>query len=294
MPPPQHAQGFQDKDAQASAGNAGGVARPSDVSVPAGGNGTNAAAAVYAKPLTEKEMLAADEAKDKLDRMVKVEALVGKRKRFFSYLKKTHEEGGFWLNCVQLTRQGDLAVYAAELSSQRILRLFYLGVGLAKLLQSKGGLELIRGILQLLEEWEYHFALAGVAHHSVKAMLAKNIDNIDHSARGRDASEEGGGKHQEQIVARLKKFNNEVVYENLLTPEVPFALDYLEVVFSLCEVMCRIYAKFVEEECYKNAFVYDGLVKVDNKIKHHIINVFAKDFTDMSTNIAKDELRTLR
>lgn len=50
-----------------------------------------------------------------------------------------------------------------------------------------------------------------------------------------------------QVVARLLKFNNEVVYEHLLTPEVPFALDYLEVVFSLCEVMCRVYAKFVEE-----------------------------------------------
>lgn len=35
---------------------------------------------------------------------------------------------------------------------------------------------MVRGILQLVEEWEYHFALAGVAHHSVKAMLAKNID----------------------------------------------------------------------------------------------------------------------
>lgn len=49
------------------------------------------------------------------------------------------------------------------------------------------------------------------------------------------------------MVARLLKFNNEVVYEHLLTPEVPFALDYLEVVFSLCDVMCRIYAKFLEE-----------------------------------------------
>eukprot|EP00904_Undaria_pinnatifida_P009317 jgi/Undpi1/5515/HiC_scaffold_2.g00794.m1 len=221
-----------------------------------------------------------------------VEALVGKRKRFFGYLKKTHEEGGFWLNCVQLTRQGDLAIYAAELSSQRILRLFYLGVGLAKLLQCKGGAQLIRGILQLMEEWEYHFALAGVAHHSVKAMLAKNIDGPS-----RDAMREMGGegtKQQEQVVARLLKFNNEVVYEQLLTPEVPFALDYLEVVFSLCEVMCRVYAKFVEEECYKNGFVYDGLVKVDNKIKHHIINVFAKELTDMSTTIAKAELKTLR
>lgn len=31
--------------------------------------------------------------------------MVGKRKRFFAYLKKTHEEGGFWLNCVRLQRQ---------------------------------------------------------------------------------------------------------------------------------------------------------------------------------------------
>ena len=53
--------------------------------------------------------------------------------------------------------------------------------------------------------------------------------------------------HACQVVARLLKFNNEVVYEHLLTPEVPFALDYFEVVFSLCEVMSRIYAKFEEE-----------------------------------------------
>ena len=48
------------------------------------------------------------------------------------------------------------------------------------------------------------------------------------------------------------------------------------------------------KECYNKAFVYEGLVKVDNKIKHHIINVFAKDLTDISANIAKKELKTLR
>ena len=48
-----------------------------------------------------------------------------------------------------------------------------------------------------MEEWEYHFALAGVAHHSVKAMLAKNIDGPS-----RDAMREMGGegtKQQEQV-----------------------------------------------------------------------------------------------
>ena len=65
--------------------------------------------------------------------------------------------------------------------------------------QSKGATQLIRGILQLLEEWEYHFALAGVAHHSVKAMLAKNIDGPSRDpTRDRDAREEGG-KQQEQV-----------------------------------------------------------------------------------------------
>lgn len=33
--------------------------------------------------------------------------------------------------------QGDLAIYAADLPSQRIVRLFYLGLGLAKLLQAR-------------------------------------------------------------------------------------------------------------------------------------------------------------
>lgn len=68
-------------------------------------------------------------------------------------------------------------------------------------LQSKGGTQLVRGILQLLEEWEYHFALAGVAHHSVKAMLAKNIDG---PSRDRDMGEEGG-KQQEQVKEGRKE-----------------------------------------------------------------------------------------
>lgn len=64
---------------------------------------------------------------------------------------------------------------------------------------------------------------------------------------------------------------------------------------SLCSRCVRyfVYVVFVLKECYKNGFVYDGLVKVDNKIKHHIINVFAKELTDMSATIAKAELKTL-
>lgn len=67
------------------------------------------------------------------------------------------------------------------------------------ILQSKGGTQLIRGILQLVEEWEYHFSLAGMAHHSVKAMLAKNIDGPLRD-KAREMGDEGD-KQQEQASA---------------------------------------------------------------------------------------------
>lgn len=49
--------------------------------------------------------------------------------RFITRTGKNNVDACLWMP------QGDLAIYAAELPSQHIVRLFYLGVGLAKLLQ---------------------------------------------------------------------------------------------------------------------------------------------------------------
>lgn len=57
-------------------------------------------------------------------------------------------------------------------------------------------MQLVRGILQLLEEWEYHFALTGVAHQSVKAMLAKTVDAPSRQSYGEPG--EPFDRHQEQ------------------------------------------------------------------------------------------------
>lgn len=80
--------------------------------------------------------------------------------------------------------------------------IIYICLRVTAFLQSKGGTQLIRGILQLVEEWEYHFSLAGVAHHSVKAMLAKNIDGPSRD-KTREVGDEGD-KQQEQASANLR------------------------------------------------------------------------------------------
>jgi hypothetical protein len=90
-------------------------------------------------------------AKSKLERMAKLEAMVEKRKNCFAYLKKTHGGDSYWLNCVLLRRQTDLAIYATELPRQRVLQLFYLGLSLARLLQSSGGAVLVKSVLQVFD-----------------------------------------------------------------------------------------------------------------------------------------------
>lgn len=61
-------------------------------------------------------------------------------------------------------------------------------------------------------------------------------------------------EHAQALTTRLLKFNNEVVYEHLLTPQVCFGLDYFEVISSLCEVMCLIYGKFLDEVRLQHLF----------------------------------------
>lgn len=50
----------------------------------------------------------------------------------------------------------------------------------------------------------------------------------------------------------------------------------------------------MDEECYSNPHVYDALIKVDAKIKHHVLNVTAKELTEMSIGMVRSELKSLR
>lgn len=127
------------------------------------------------KMLTEVEFLAAEEAKNRLERMTKLELMVEKRKDSFSYLKKVHGGGVYWLNTVHLARQTDLGQYGSGLSRQRVLRLFYLGLSLARLLRISSAGQLVVSILQLMEEFDYHFG-SGTTQSMMKGMMAKVRD----------------------------------------------------------------------------------------------------------------------
>lgn len=44
----------------------------------------------------------------------------------------------------------------------------------------------------------------------------------------------------------------------------------------------------------RHVSTYDSIVKFDGKVKHHVINLIAKELTDFASEAAEDELVALR
>lgn len=135
-----------------------------------------------------------------LQRKQRLEALVSKRKGNLGYMKEVQLGNRFWLNCVRLTPIDINKHINAVWTPAKTQSLFYLGMGIAKLLDQSNevadsstssayhvsrssqrpdhraslvsGLGFVRAISQLLEEWDYF--TAGSAIQGVKYMLAKN------------------------------------------------------------------------------------------------------------------------
>jgi hypothetical protein len=90
------------------------------------------------------------------------------------------------------------------------------------------------------------------------------------------------------------KFNNAVVFEHLQLPHIPYELDYAEVFVGLCVELSRLYEKLVHEECYSNQVLYDAIVRLDTRVKHHIINMAAKEITEACARKVKAGTKGLR
>ncbi len=78
------------------------------------------------------------------------------------------------------------------------------------------------------------------------------------------------------------KFQNEVVFEYLKIAHAPFQLSYVQVVIALFDSLYELYQGFGHSECYNNAAVYEAIVRLDLRIKHHVINLIAKELTALS------------
>jgi hypothetical protein len=99
---------------------------------------------------------------------------------------------------------------------------------------------------------------------------------------------------QDLCKGSLHRFHNSIVYEYLLTPTFSFELDYVEVLLSLCDVMTELYQRFLHADCFHHGQVYDCILKFDARMKHHVINLVAKELTELASNKVRTQTQTLR
>eukprot|EP01032_Pedospumella_encystans_P014292 gene14292-16429_t len=221
----------------------------------------------------------------KLQRKQRLQAMIIKRQRNLAYLKKVHQGGCYWLNTILLTHADLLAYSTKFVSKQRVESFFSLGISISKIVELNPGLPVVRAFSQLMEEWEY--VHSGTTMQSVKFMMAKNSTCVYPQMSPIEGFSD---------LARpsVYKFNNAVVFEHLRLPHIPFELDYLEVFTGLCVELSKLYEKLIHEECYANQIIYDTIVRLDTRVKHHIINLVSKEVTDACSAKMKSNTRSLR
>lgn len=247
---------------------------------------TSASTDAMAMSMEEKERRIMEERAQnelKLQRKYKLEQMMKKRHANLRYLKRVHEGHSYWMNTV-LFSESDVDKYiSTAISKQRIESYFSLGLSISKILKLGTGLDVVRGFSQLLEEWEY--MNSGTAMQSVKYVMAKNSSCIYPQMNPIDGL-------SDLLRPSVYKFNNAVVFEYLEDPHVAFDLDYVEVLYGLCDELIMLYESIVSEECYSDTVVYDAIMRLDSRIKYHIINLISKEINEICLGKVKSTLAT--
>ncbi|KAM9952929.1 hypothetical protein ACTFIR_007985 [Dictyostelium discoideum] len=187
----------------------------------------------------------------------------------------SNQQNMHWMNVTMIQRQD---FEKSQEIQKRLLGWFCLGFSLAPLIATDKGPAYIRSLVQLMEEYDYHFEL-GSAMQGVKVLLSKKQPT--HTVVNEN----------EHIKSKIVKIGTTVVYEFLKIFNISIAkdLDYFQVVFSLLEILEQIYKKIDKETC-SSKYVYEALLKVDSRLKHNIFGFLSKEIDKMSMAIIKEQL----
>eukprot|EP01133_Synstelium_polycarpum_P014928 gene14928-17652_t len=187
----------------------------------------------------------------------------------------THTKPLHWMNVASIQK---LDFEKSVEIQKRLLGWFSLGLSLAPLLSTDKGPAFVRALVQLMEEYDYHYEM-GSAMQGVKVLLSKKqqthtiVNENDH------------------IKSKIVKIGNTVIYEFLKIFNIAIAkdLDYFHVVFSLLEILEQIYKKFDKETC-SSKYVYEAILKVDSRLKHQIFGFLAKEIDKIAAQTIREQL----
>ncbi|KAL1528370.1 hypothetical protein AB1Y20_009722 [Prymnesium parvum] len=193
--------------------------------------------------------------------------IVERRRQTLEYIKRVCAGERHWLSVVLLPSADDAKSQqdkqAREAETAQALRWFYLGVSIAPINSVLDGAAFVKALLQLFEEYQYHFAsaarLKNTKRHSRPSSRLPSYSTSD-----------------DDFSVTLSRVNGEVVYDYLFTPCVAHVLSAAHVLTAFCEQLQKTYKNIADLAPVASTFLTDAVVKIDGLIEEHFLTSVAK------------------
>ncbi|KAI9287362.1 hypothetical protein BC943DRAFT_358616 [Umbelopsis sp. AD052] len=193
--------------------------------------------------------------------------LVYKRIATINYLRRTHEGTTHWFNTVLLSREDLASMYQNSKMTPRTLKFFTLGVSLGPILDVTNQVDYVKALHLLLHEFECHNNEN--QKPKMKNIFRKTKSKDDHS------------------------YIDDGEYTHLITPNVPFELDYIQTFFTLFDLLAEAYHKLlVGTESLCTQSFCEQVLKCDSKLKK-IVSMITKELDALARNAIKEELKLI-
>eukprot|EP01062_Namystynia_karyoxenos_P045883 TRINITY_DN34189_c0_g1_i1.p1 TRINITY_DN34189_c0_g1~~TRINITY_DN34189_c0_g1_i1.p1 ORF type:complete len:353 (+),score=89.74 TRINITY_DN34189_c0_g1_i1:79-1137(+) len=222
-----------------------------------------------------------------------LEYIIGKRVKNLEYLRRVHNGGTMWMNCVWMTAEDvERHFDPAEnrVAREHLLQWFTLGLSLAPLLALPNGWQFLCAVERLVDEWEYHFA-SGVERMIRGLRQPGGRGGDEQRAAGAAGAAAFGSGASAASVQR--KVTGLVTYDYLTTPTVPIPLSYLEVVLSLASILTFAYRKFLDHDTTDTAGGLAKVIRIDKRFKHHFFGLLSRELERLSVTLLGREQRKL-
>lgn len=168
--------------------------------------------------------------------------LVHKRKTAWTYLKNAADGRVYWFNTILLTDDDLRIAFPNEKMRNRSIRFTVLGMSLSSLLDISPAHDFLRGLLALVQEFEAIPEERFGGKHQQKSLFKvgsrsrKGTGSLSGSSSGGGVGG-GGGDFGMAIAADGGDASM------LFMPNIPFELDYFQVLTTTCEILVEIYTR---------------------------------------------------
>ncbi|GAA5978408.1 hypothetical protein JCM10908_004342 [Rhodotorula pacifica] len=168
--------------------------------------------------------------------------LVNKRETSWTYLKNAADGRVYWFNTILLTDEDLRIAFPNEKMRNRSIRFTVLGMSLSSLLDISPAHDFLRGLLSLVQEFEAIPEERFGGRHQQKSLFKvgsrsrKGTGAISGSTSGSGVGGVGG-----DFGMALGADGGDA--SMLFMPNIPFELDYFQVLITTCEILVEIYSK---------------------------------------------------